>query len=51
LKDKFGVSWQIVPAVLAALLTDPNAKKSQRVMEALMQMRNLDIATLQWAYE
>jgi predicted 3-demethylubiquinone-9 3-methyltransferase (glyoxalase superfamily) len=51
LKDKFGVSWQIVPAVLAALHTDPNAKKSQRVMEVLMQMRKLEIATLQRAYE
>jgi predicted 3-demethylubiquinone-9 3-methyltransferase (glyoxalase superfamily) len=47
LKDKFGLSWQIVPAVLPKLMTD--AKKSEQVMKALMQMSKLDIATLQRA--
>ena len=49
LKDKFGLSWQIVPAVLPRLLKDPDPKKSQRVMQALMQMTKLDIARLQEA--
>lgn len=44
LKDKFGVSWQIVPAVLGKLMTDP--EKSQRVMQAFMKMKKFDIATL-----
>jgi predicted 3-demethylubiquinone-9 3-methyltransferase (glyoxalase superfamily) len=48
LKDQFGVSWQIVPAVLPELLKGPNAGK---VMQALLQMRKLDIATLQRAYD
>jgi predicted 3-demethylubiquinone-9 3-methyltransferase (glyoxalase superfamily) len=44
LKDKFGVSWQIVPAVLGKLMTDP--ERSQRVMQAFMKMKKFDIATL-----
>jgi predicted 3-demethylubiquinone-9 3-methyltransferase (glyoxalase superfamily) len=51
LKDKFGVSWQIVPVVLTKMLQDKDAKKSQRVMKALLQMRKLDIKTLTQAYE
>ena len=51
LKDKFGLSWQVVPAVLPRLLKDPDPKKSQRVMQALMQMTKLDIARLQQAAE
>ena len=51
LKDKYGVSWQIVPAVLAKMLRDKNAKKSENVMKALLQMKKLDIETLQQAYE
>lgn len=52
LKDKFGVSWQIVPSVLSDLLNDPDPAKSQRVMKALLQMKKkLDINTLLQAYE
>jgi predicted 3-demethylubiquinone-9 3-methyltransferase (glyoxalase superfamily) len=51
LKDKYGVSWQIVPVVLTNMLQDKDAKKSQRVMKALLQMRKLDIKTLTQAYE
>lgn len=51
LKDKFGVSWQIVPSVLGELLNDPDAAKSQRVMEAMLKMVKLDIAGLKQAYE
>ena len=51
LKDKYGVSWQIVPVVLTKMLQDKDAKKSQRVMKALLQMRKLDIKTLTEAYE
>jgi predicted 3-demethylubiquinone-9 3-methyltransferase (glyoxalase superfamily) len=51
LKDKFGISWQIVPVVLAPMLTDLDAQKSQRVMEALLEMDKIDIAGLQRAFE
>ena len=51
LKDKFGVSWQIVPTVLVELLNDPDPEKSKRVMEAMLKMKKLDIKTLQQAYE
>jgi predicted 3-demethylubiquinone-9 3-methyltransferase (glyoxalase superfamily) len=51
LKDKFGLSWQIVPVVLVELLSDPDPKKSDRVMEAMMQMTKIDIAKLRQAYE
>ncbi len=50
LKDKFGVSWQVVPAVLGELMNSPDADKSRRVMEALLQMRKLDIPALEKAY-
>jgi predicted 3-demethylubiquinone-9 3-methyltransferase (glyoxalase superfamily) len=49
LKDKFGVSWQIVPTALFELIQDKDAAKSQRVMAALMQMTKLDIAKLKQA--
>ncbi|MBC7777035.1 MAG: VOC family protein [Phycisphaerae bacterium] len=51
LKDKFGVSWQVVPPILSQLLGDPDPAKSQRVMQAMMQMKKLDIAVLKQAYE
>jgi predicted 3-demethylubiquinone-9 3-methyltransferase (glyoxalase superfamily) len=51
LKDKFGLSWQIVPAVLSKLLSDPDPKKSQRVMKSLMTMKKLDIRALQQAFD
>jgi predicted 3-demethylubiquinone-9 3-methyltransferase (glyoxalase superfamily) len=50
LKDRYGVSWQIVPKRLAALMTDPDASKRQRTMAALMQMAKLDIAALETAH-
>lgn len=51
LKDKFGVSWQIVPRVLPDLLNDPDAEKSGRVMRAMLQMTKIDIAQLRRAYD
>jgi predicted 3-demethylubiquinone-9 3-methyltransferase (glyoxalase superfamily) len=51
LKDKFGLSWQIVPAALGQMLGDKDPAKSKRVMEAMLQMRKIDIARLQQAYE
>ncbi len=51
LKDKFGVSWQIVPTVLAEMLQDKDPKKSERVMRALLQMKKLDVQSLKEAYE
>ena len=51
LKDKFGVSWQIVPGVLNELLNDPDRAKADRVMQAMLQMVKLDIAGLKRAYE
>lgn len=51
LTDKFGVSWQIVPTVLVKLLSDPDPVKSARVMQAMLQMKKLDIAALQRALE
>ena len=50
LKDKFGVSWQIVPDVLPQMLNDKDREKSKRVMEAMIQMVKLDIDALQQAY-
>ena len=50
LKDKFGVSWQIVPSVLGELLQDKDARKSERVMGALLQMKKIDIQGLRMAY-
>ena len=49
LKDKFGVSWQIVPSALNRLLQSKDREKSKRVMEAMMNMSKLDIATLEQA--
>ncbi len=51
LQDKFGVSWQIVPIALGKLMSDPDPAKSQRVMQALLQMDKLDIQRLQDARE
>jgi predicted 3-demethylubiquinone-9 3-methyltransferase (glyoxalase superfamily) len=51
LKDKYGLSWQIVPTVLTELLADKDAKKSKKVMEAMLKMDKLDIKTLKQAYE
>jgi predicted 3-demethylubiquinone-9 3-methyltransferase (glyoxalase superfamily) len=50
LKDKYGLSWQIVPTVLGEMMTDKDTKKSQRVMKALLRMKKLDIAGLEKAF-
>jgi predicted 3-demethylubiquinone-9 3-methyltransferase (glyoxalase superfamily) len=49
LKDKFGVSWQIVPTVLPELLADPDREKSQRVMQAMLTMKKIEIDALEQA--
>jgi predicted 3-demethylubiquinone-9 3-methyltransferase (glyoxalase superfamily) len=51
LKDKFGVSWQIIPEGLGRMLSDPDRVKSKRVMQAMLQMKKIDIKALQQAYE
>jgi predicted 3-demethylubiquinone-9 3-methyltransferase (glyoxalase superfamily) len=51
LKDKFGLSWQVVPAVLPTMMADTDRVKSDRVMKALLQMKKFDIAALQGAFE
>jgi predicted 3-demethylubiquinone-9 3-methyltransferase (glyoxalase superfamily) len=51
LKDKYGVSWQIVPNALGELLSDPDPQKAQNVMQAMMKMGKLNIAELQAAYD
>ena len=51
LKDRFGVSWQVVPSVLPQLIAGPDAEGSRRAMEAMLGMRRLDIAELQMAYD
>jgi predicted 3-demethylubiquinone-9 3-methyltransferase (glyoxalase superfamily) len=50
LKDKYGVSWQIVPSVLLEMINDPDAEKSQRAMEAMLLMKKIDIEALKRAY-
>jgi predicted 3-demethylubiquinone-9 3-methyltransferase (glyoxalase superfamily) len=50
LKDKYGLSWQIVPTVLGEMMQDKDAEKSQRVMKAMLQMNKIDIARLKQAY-
>jgi len=50
LRDKYGLSWQIVPPVLIELLNDRDPEKSQRVMKAMLQMDKIDIGTLKQAY-
>ena len=51
LKDRYGVSWQIVPAVLGRLLGDPNREKAGRVMQAMLKMKKIEIQGLQQAYD
>jgi predicted 3-demethylubiquinone-9 3-methyltransferase (glyoxalase superfamily) len=50
-KDKYGLSWQVVPTVLGELLNDPDPEKSQRVMQAMQQMEKLEIEKLIEAYQ
>jgi predicted 3-demethylubiquinone-9 3-methyltransferase (glyoxalase superfamily) len=51
LKDKFGLSWQIVPTALGVMLGDKDPEKSKRVMKAMLKMTKIDIATLRAAYD
>jgi predicted 3-demethylubiquinone-9 3-methyltransferase (glyoxalase superfamily) len=51
LKDKFGVSWQIIPHMLGDMLNDDDDEKSKRVMEAMLKMSKIDIPTLKRAYD
>ena len=50
LKDKYGLSWQVVPTVIAKMLTDPDPARVNRVMQAVLQMKKLDIKKLEEAY-
>jgi predicted 3-demethylubiquinone-9 3-methyltransferase (glyoxalase superfamily) len=51
LTDRYGVSWQVVPTALKNMLADPDPEKSKRVMQALMQMKKLDVGVLKKAYD
>ena len=51
LKDRFGLSWQIIPSALGKLMNDPDRQKANRVMMAMLQMGKIDIAGLQRAYD
>jgi len=51
LKDKFGVSWQIIPSALGKLMSDPDPRKSGAVMQAMLKMNKIVIANLQKAYD
>ena len=51
LKDKYGLSWQITPTVLPEMLKDKDPQKAKRVMQAMLQMKKIDIKTLKQAYE
>ena len=51
LKDKYGLSWQITPTALMELMQDPDPARSKRVMEAMLQMRKIDIAAIERAHE
>jgi predicted 3-demethylubiquinone-9 3-methyltransferase (glyoxalase superfamily) len=50
LKDKFGLSWQVVPSAIPSMMADPDANKSARVMNAFMKMKKLDVAAIERAY-
>src|SRR5215210_3763866 len=51
LKDKYGLSWQIIPSTLGKLLNDPDPEKAGRVMQAMLKMNKIDIQQLQEAYD
>lgn len=51
LKDRYGVSWQIIPAGMGEMLADPESAESQRAMEAVLRMKKLDLAAIQRAYQ
>lgn len=50
LKDKYGLSWQVVPGILPGMVGDPDSEKSQRAMEAMLRMKKIDIEELKRAY-
>lgn len=50
LKDRYGISWQVIPSALPRLISDPDRTKADRVMQAMMQMQKIDIAGLERAY-
>jgi predicted 3-demethylubiquinone-9 3-methyltransferase (glyoxalase superfamily) len=51
LKDKYGLSWQVTPTIMSEMMQDENPEKAERVMEAMLKMKKLDIKTLKDAYE
>ncbi len=51
LKDKFGLSWQIIPTVLGEFMSDPDQEKAGRVMQAMLKMKKIDLAELEKAYK
>ncbi len=51
LKDRYGLSWQINPTILGEMLADPDPRKAKRVMEAMLEMKKIDIARLKQAYD
>lgn len=51
LKDKYGLSWQIIPSILGKLMQDKDPEKAQRVVKAMLQMNKIDIKALQQAYD
>ena len=51
LKDKFGLSWQIIPSALMELMSDPDPEKASRVTQAMLQMKKIDIGRLKQAYD
>lgn len=51
LKDRYGISWQIVPSVLPKMMADPDKEKARRVFRAMLQMVKIDVAALKRAYE
>ncbi|HEX6036117.1 MAG TPA: VOC family protein [Anaerolineales bacterium] len=51
LKDKYGLSWQIIPTALGQMLNDPNPEKARRVMQAMLEMNKIDLQALQQAYD
>ncbi|HLF87313.1 MAG TPA: VOC family protein [Anaerolineales bacterium] len=51
LKDKYGLSWQIIPNLLGQLMGDPDPEKAQRVMQAMLKMRKIECSVLQQAYD
>src|SRR3990170_2911498 len=51
LKDKYGLSWQVVPTIVSDMMVDENRERAQRVMNEILRMKKIDIKTLQEAYE